>query len=105
MELPSTYDKLYSSIKNAHKKRRDTRRELQNTISNSTKLRRQHLISRATAMELNGDYKKGRAIKQLITIEYQKIIHSSIKRRFNSTTKSSISNIQTPIYNEDWNNI
>ena len=56
-------------------------------------------------MELNGDYRKGRAIKQLITIEYQKSLHFSIKHHFNSITKFNLSKIQSPIDNEVWNNI
>ena len=104
-ELPLTYDKSYSSIKDAYKKRRDARNELRKTISNSTELRRQHLFSRATLMKFNCDYKKGRSIKQLITIKYQKSFNSSIKHHFNLTTISSISKIQIPIDNENWNNI
>ena len=37
-ELPSTYDKSYSSIKDAHKKRREARKGFRNTISNSTEI-------------------------------------------------------------------
>ena len=39
-ELPSIYDKSYSSITDAYNQRRDVRKELRKTISNSTKLRR-----------------------------------------------------------------
>ena len=55
-------------------------------------------------MELIADCKRGSSIKQVITIEYHKLLHSSIEHHFNSTTKSSLSNIQIPIDNEDWNN-
>ena len=55
-------------------------------------------------MELKGDCKKGRAIKQLITIEHQQFLHFSIKHHFNSTTKSRLSRIQSPVDSKNWNN-
>ena len=67
--------------------------------------RRHHLISRASAMEMNGDYKQRRTIKQLIITEHQKSLHSSIELYFNPTTKSSYSKIQISIINKNWNNI
>ena len=56
-------------------------------------------------MELNGDYKQGKAITQLLTIEYQKSLHSTIKHHFNPTVKSSLSKLQIHIDTEDWKNI
>ena len=56
-------------------------------------------------MELNGDCKKGKSTKQLLTIEYQKSIYSSIKHHFNLAIKSSLTKLKILIDNEDWKNI
>ena len=47
-------------------------KKLREIIANSTNLRRQHLSDLALALEFNGDCKQGKAIQQLITIEYQR---------------------------------
>ena len=63
------------------------RKELRAAIVNSRQLRRQHLSDRVLDLELNGDFKIGKAIKQLITVEYQRLLHSTIKHHFNPPKK------------------
>ena len=82
------------------------RKKLRETIANSTNLRRQHLSDLALALELNGDFtKQGKEIQQLITIEYQRQLHSTIKHNFDPTIQSTLSTIDVPLNAKDWNNI
>lgn len=55
---------------------------------------------RATALEINGKRQQEKAIKQLITIEYQRTLHATIKYNLNQTTHSIPSKIQIPVTNE-----
>ena len=68
-------------------------------------MRRQHLSDLALALELNDDYTKEKDIQQLITIEYQRRLHSTIKHNFNPIKKSTLSTIEVPMNAKDWNNI
>ena len=65
----------------------------------------QHLSDLALFPELNGDYTKEKAIKQLITIEYQRRLHSTIKNYFNLNNKSTQLTIDVPTNAKFWNNI
>ena len=103
--IPSSYDISNSTVTDSYAKRRTIRKTLRQTIAQSYNLRRQHLIVRAAAFGINSDYKQGRAIKQLIIIENQQYLYTAIKHHFNLTFKSSLSKVQIPIDNEDWNNI
>ena len=60
---------------------------------------------RAIALEINGKHQQEKAIKQLITIEYQRTLHTTIKHNLNLITKSSPSKIQIPVTNEGQNNV
>ena len=84
---------------------RTIRKALRQTITQSYKLRRQHLIARAIVLELNSDYGQEKAIKQLIIIENQWSLYTAIKYHLNPTFKSSLSTIQILVDNKDWNNI
>ena len=77
-------------------------KKLREIIANSHNIRRQHLSDIVLAFELDGDYTKGKAITQLITIEYQRRLHSTIKHHFNPINKSTI---DVPTNAKDWNNI
>ena len=88
-----------------HLKKLLARKKLRETIADSHQLRRQHLSDLALALELNGDFKNGKVIKQLITIEYQRRFHSTIKHHFKPINKSNLSIIEIPINATDWNNI
>ena len=52
------------------------------------------------AIELNGEYKQGKAIKQLIIIKKRRFLHSVLKYHFDQITISSLSKIQIPVDNE-----
>ena len=80
------------------------RKRLRDTIANSQSIRRQHLSDLALALELDGNYTKGKAIKQLITIEYQRRLNVTIRHHFNPINKSTLSTIEVPIDAKDWNN-
>ena len=69
-ELPLTFNTSYHSTPNAFKNKFLARKKLRETIGNSQNIRRQHLSDLVLVLELDGDYTKGKAIKQLITIEY-----------------------------------
>ena len=69
-ELPDTFNISYHSTPIAFKNKSLARKKLRETIANSQNISRQHLSDLALALELDGDYTKGKAIKQLITIEY-----------------------------------
>ena len=90
---------------NAYTTRRTTRKELRQQINQSSKLRRQHLIARVIALELNRNYKQGKDIKKIITIEDQCSLHAAVKHYFNPPNKSSLSKVKIPVGNDDWNNI
>ena len=62
-QLIPSYDVSISTVTGLHTKRRTARKELRQRISQSSKLRRQHLIARVISLELNGDYKQGKVIK------------------------------------------
>ena len=104
-ELPSTFNTLYQSTPNTFKNKSLARKKLKKTITNSHNIRRQHLSDLALALELNGDRTKGKAIKHLITIEYQRRLHTTIKYHFNPINKSILSTIDVPTNAKDWNNI
>ena len=78
---------------------------MRESIADSHQLRRQHISDLALALKLNGDFKNGKAIEQLITIEYQRRFHSTIKHHFKPINKSNLSIIEVPINATDWNNI
>lgn len=59
------------------------------------------MSDRTVALELNGDFKIGKVIKQLITIEYQRILYSTIKHYFNPSKKYSILPIKEPLNTVD----
>ena len=46
-------------------------------------------------------YKQGKAIKQLVTIEYYPSLNAAIKHHFNPSNKSSLSKIKIPADNDD----
>ena len=96
-QLIPSYDVSISNVTDAYATRRTTRKELRQQINQSSKLRRQHLIARAIALELN--------IKKLITIEDQCSLHAAVKHYFNPPNKSSLSKVKIPVDNDDWNNI
>ena len=100
-QLPLSYDVPISTVTEAYAKRRTARKKLSQIISQSSKLQRQHLISRAIVLELNGDYKQGKTIKQLITIENQCFLNTTIKHHFNPPNRSSLSKIKIIVANED----
>ena len=74
-------------------KRRNARKKLRQTIAQSYKLQIQHLIARDTSLDLNGETKQGKHIKQLIIIKNQHSLYAEIKHHFNQTSKSSLSKI------------
>ena len=104
-QFPWSYDISISTVTDIYAKIHTIRKALRQTITQSYKLRRQHLIARAIALELNSDYGQEKAIKQLIIIENQRSLHAAIKYHFNPTFKSSLSTIQILVDNKDWNNI
>ena len=74
-------------------------------MANLQNIRCQHLSDLVLALELDGDYTRGKAIKQLITIKYQRRLHATIKHHFNPINKSNLSTIEVPANAKDWNNI
>ena len=77
--LPTAFNTSYQTISNAFRNKISARKKLRETISNSHNLRCQYVSDLALALELNEDYTKVKDIKQLITIEYQRRLHSTIK--------------------------
>ena len=104
-ELPRSFNTSYQSTPNAFKNKSLARKKLRETIANAHNIRRQRLSDLALALELDGDYTKGKAIKQLITIEYQRCLHATIKHHFHPIIKSTLSTIHVPTNAKDWNNI
>ena len=103
--LPTTFNPSYLTTSNAFKNKVVAQKKLTETIANSNNLRRQHLSDLALDLKLNGDYTKGKAIQQLITIEYKRSLHSTINHHFNPITKSTLSTIEVPTNAKDWNSI
>ena len=89
-----------SNVTHAFAKRCNAWKELRQAIAQSCKFRKRHLIVRAMAIELNGEYKQGKAIKQLIIIKKRRFLHSVLKHHFDQITISSLSKIQIPVDNE-----
>ena len=104
-KLPTTFNTSYSTASDAFRNKVIARKKLSETIANLNNLRRQHISDIALALKLNGDYKQGKAIQQLIMIKYQRRLHSTIRHHFNPITKPTLSTIDVPMNAKDWNNI
>ena len=82
-----------------------TRKKLRNTISIAPSLRRQHLHELVIALELDRQYPKGKAIRQLRAIEQMKKTHASIGFYMKPNQKSDLKHIEVPRDFKNWNNI
>ena len=103
-EFSCTFNTSYHSTSNAFKNESLARKKLRETIANSHNIRYQHLFDLALALELDSYYTKRNAIKQLITIENQRRLHSTIKHHFNPISKLTLSSIEFSINAKDWTN-
>ena len=92
-KLPTQYYTSITILKQALLSVRVTINKLKETVAISPSLRVSQLYDRALALELDGKYKQGKAITQLLAIEKMIKSHASIRFSMTSNNKSTLKSV------------